>query len=295
MYGVVVWFEQVKCRMWTFKVAVAIGGLGVDANLRLMQLYLGVCPRLLFFFSVLWKFGYVNCEIFIKCGVFLCVYTDCGLVSLARLRPVRGRWTRIKYVIGLTGLAEAFRHTYITRLSTGLFSVSGKNGGVLSFSGTGLEQVIEKLKQVCRIPKEIQRLVNTMNRIIAALKDAEKKQISSEAVRLWLWELKQVVFDAEDLIDELATGAAVPSMGSHTHNTPTITPHMMCQIREMNDRLDLLEPQIPMLGLQLSTAEDSCLVLSKRRQMGSLLPDAASAWEEWGRLPLLSSSLMIRM
>ncbi|MQL86147.1 hypothetical protein Taro_018676 [Colocasia esculenta] len=40
----------------------------------------------------------------------LCVYTDCGLVSLARLPPVRGRQTRIKYVISLTGLAEAFRH-----------------------------------------------------------------------------------------------------------------------------------------------------------------------------------------
>ncbi|MQL77216.1 hypothetical protein Taro_009627 [Colocasia esculenta] len=45
-------------------------------------------------------------------GVFLCVYTDCGLVSLARLRPVRGRRTRIKYVIGLTGLAESFRHSW---------------------------------------------------------------------------------------------------------------------------------------------------------------------------------------
>ncbi|MQL78910.1 hypothetical protein Taro_011330 [Colocasia esculenta] len=45
-----------------------------------------------------------------KCGVFLYVYTDCGLVSLARLRPIRGRRTRIKYVIGVTGLAEAFRH-----------------------------------------------------------------------------------------------------------------------------------------------------------------------------------------
>ncbi|MQM23734.1 hypothetical protein Taro_056802, partial [Colocasia esculenta] len=37
---------------------------------------------------------------------------DSGLVSLARLRPVRGRRTRIKYVIGLTGLAEAFRHSW---------------------------------------------------------------------------------------------------------------------------------------------------------------------------------------
>ncbi|MQM18067.1 hypothetical protein Taro_051053 [Colocasia esculenta] len=59
----------------------------------------------------LWKYGYVTCEIYTKCGVFLCVYTDCRLVSLARLRPVRGRRTRIKYVIGLTGLAEAFRHS----------------------------------------------------------------------------------------------------------------------------------------------------------------------------------------
>ncbi|MQL87042.1 hypothetical protein Taro_019568 [Colocasia esculenta] len=47
-----------------------------------------------------------------KCGVFLYVYTDCGLVSLARLRPVRGRRTRIKYVIGLMGLAEAFHHSW---------------------------------------------------------------------------------------------------------------------------------------------------------------------------------------
>ncbi|MQL70495.1 hypothetical protein Taro_002809 [Colocasia esculenta] len=31
---------------------------------------------------------------------------------LQRLRPVRGRRTRIKYVIGLTGLVEAFRHSW---------------------------------------------------------------------------------------------------------------------------------------------------------------------------------------
>ncbi|MQM05536.1 hypothetical protein Taro_038348 [Colocasia esculenta] len=37
---------------------------------------------------------------------------DCGLVSLARIRPVRGRRIRIKYVIGLTGLAKVFRHSW---------------------------------------------------------------------------------------------------------------------------------------------------------------------------------------
>ncbi|MQL80821.1 hypothetical protein Taro_013271 [Colocasia esculenta] len=33
------------------------------------------------------------------------------VVSLARLRPVRGRRTRVRHVTGLTGLDEAFRHT----------------------------------------------------------------------------------------------------------------------------------------------------------------------------------------
>ncbi|MQM17639.1 hypothetical protein Taro_050613 [Colocasia esculenta] len=37
--------------------------------------------------------------------------TVSALVGVGRLRPVRGRRTQIKYVIGLTGLAEAFRHS----------------------------------------------------------------------------------------------------------------------------------------------------------------------------------------
>ncbi|MQL73485.1 hypothetical protein Taro_005820, partial [Colocasia esculenta] len=34
------------------------------------------------------------------------------VVSLARLRPVRGRRTRVKHVTGLTGLDEAFHHSW---------------------------------------------------------------------------------------------------------------------------------------------------------------------------------------
>ncbi|MQL78905.1 hypothetical protein Taro_011339 [Colocasia esculenta] len=37
---------------------------------------------------------------------------DYGVVSLARLCPVRGRRARIKYVIGLMDLDEAFRHSW---------------------------------------------------------------------------------------------------------------------------------------------------------------------------------------
>ncbi|MQL73883.1 hypothetical protein Taro_006246 [Colocasia esculenta] len=46
------------------------------------------------------------------CSVFLCVFTDVCMISLARLRPVRGRRTRIKFVSSLTGLNETFRHSW---------------------------------------------------------------------------------------------------------------------------------------------------------------------------------------
>ncbi|MQL94416.1 hypothetical protein Taro_027068, partial [Colocasia esculenta] len=47
---------------------------------------------------------------FARC-VPLC-FTDVCMISLARLRPVRGRRTRIKFVSGLTGLNEAFHHSW---------------------------------------------------------------------------------------------------------------------------------------------------------------------------------------
>ncbi|MQL98812.1 hypothetical protein Taro_031524, partial [Colocasia esculenta] len=92
------------------------GELGVNIACR-QDSQPGVVPRgmpqaLVLLFSFCENLAMQTCEIYIKCGVFLYVYTDCGLVSLARLRPVRGRRTRIKYVIGLTGLAEVIRHSW---------------------------------------------------------------------------------------------------------------------------------------------------------------------------------------
>ncbi|MQL94525.1 hypothetical protein Taro_027179, partial [Colocasia esculenta] len=74
-------------------------------------------------------------------GEFLCVYTDCGLVSLARLRPVRGRQTRIKYVIGLTGLAEAFCHSwYQSKKISGMADRRDWGGG-----GDDLEESTQRM------------------------------------------------------------------------------------------------------------------------------------------------------
>ncbi|MQL89458.1 hypothetical protein Taro_022040 [Colocasia esculenta] len=151
-----------------------------------------------------------------------------------------------------------------------------KNGGALLSLETGLERAIGELKQMFRVPKEIQRLITTMNRIKAVLKDAEEKQISSHAVRIWLQELKQVVFDAEDVIDEFITDVALQSTDAGSCNISTMISAMRGQIREINDRLDDLAHQTAMLSLQTSTIEDSRHEWSRRRQTSSLLPDETS-------------------
>ncbi|MQM03635.1 hypothetical protein Taro_036420 [Colocasia esculenta] len=167
-----------------------------------------------------------------------------------------------------------------------------KNGGALAYVGTGLERAIEELQQISHIPEEIQRLIPKVNRITAVMKDAEQKPISSHEVRHWLQESKQILLDAEDVFDELATDAAVQMMRAHTKSLigfqnivrfvslfpaiPTMTRAMRRRLHEMNGRLDLLASQKPMLLQQMSTAPPvNCLPLTWR-QTGSHLPDETS-------------------
>ncbi|KAK9997549.1 hypothetical protein SO802_022235 [Lithocarpus litseifolius] len=51
---------------------------------------------------------------------------------------------------------------------------------------------------------ELTRLRGSVEMIQAVLADAEKRQVGEERVRLWLQKLKDVAYDADDVLDELA-------------------------------------------------------------------------------------------
>ncbi|XP_052113205.1 putative disease resistance RPP13-like protein 1 isoform X2 [Arachis duranensis] len=55
--------------------------------------------------------------------------------------------------------------------------------------------------------KLLQRLKTILNVVEAVLNDAEKKQITDPAVKRWLEDLQDAVYDADDLLDEVATKA----------------------------------------------------------------------------------------
>ncbi|XP_050259633.1 putative disease resistance protein RGA3 [Quercus robur] len=56
---------------------------------------------------------------------------------------------------------------------------------------------------------ELDNLKSTMSAIQAVLEDAEEKQWNSKAITYWLRKLKDVAYDADDVLDEFATEALV--------------------------------------------------------------------------------------
>ncbi|RYR70738.1 hypothetical protein Ahy_A02g005050 isoform C [Arachis hypogaea] len=56
--------------------------------------------------------------------------------------------------------------------------------------------------------KLLQKLKTILNVVEAVLNDAEKKQITDSAVKRWLEDLQDAIYDADDLLDEVATKAA---------------------------------------------------------------------------------------
>ncbi|XP_057990076.1 putative disease resistance protein RGA3 isoform X2 [Hevea brasiliensis] len=65
--------------------------------------------------------------------------------------------------------------------------------------------VSQEISLVYGFTKDLRRLESTLSSINAILLDAEKKQEESHAVKVWIKRLREVVYDADDLLDDVAT------------------------------------------------------------------------------------------
>ncbi|KNA13354.1 hypothetical protein SOVF_117760 [Spinacia oleracea] len=74
-----------------------------------------------------------------------------------------------------------------------------------SFAGDlATDYVVEEIKAAKSAKKDLKIIAAKMEAICAVLEDAEEKQFTNKAMKLWLRDLKSVVYDIDDLLDEVA-------------------------------------------------------------------------------------------
>jgi hypothetical protein len=79
-----------------------------------------------------------------------------------------------------------------------LFHLAGK---VLDVLGSF---ILQELKLASGVKTEIENLTNTVSTIQAVILDAEKKSSHSNQIKDWLRKLKDVLHDADDLLDDFS-------------------------------------------------------------------------------------------
>ncbi|XP_021724159.1 putative disease resistance protein RGA3 [Chenopodium quinoa] len=81
-------------------------------------------------------------------------------------------------------------------------------GKIASFTGDlAMSSISEEIKAAKSAKKDINKIADKLTAICAVLEDAEEKQFTNKAMKLWLRELKSVVYDIDDLLDEVAFDA----------------------------------------------------------------------------------------
>ena len=85
------------------------------------------------------------------------------------------------------------------------------------------------------------------------LNDAEAKQITDSDVSDWVDELKDVVYDAEDLLDDIATEALLCKIESDSHTQVwkiNFCEGIKSRVEDITDNLERLAQEKDVLGLK---------------------------------------------
>nr|CBW30200.1 Disease resistance protein (CC-NBS-LRR) [Musa balbisiana] len=135
--------------------------------------------------------------------------------------------------------------------------------------GTLKDMAKEEVDLLLGVPGEIQKLQRTLRNIHSVLRVAEKRPIEDEDVNDWLMELKDVMFDADDLLDECRMEAQkwTPRESDPKPSTSCGFPFFACfrevkfrhevgvKIKVLNDRLEEISARRSKLQLHVSAAE----------------------------------------
>ncbi|CAL9116731.1 unnamed protein product, partial [Musa acuminata var. zebrina] len=136
--------------------------------------------------------------------------------------------------------------------------------------GTLKDMAKEKVDSLLGVPGEIQNLQITLRNIQSVLLDAEKRRIEDKAVNDWLMELKDFMYDADDVLDEWRTAAEkctpgesppkrfkgnIFSIFAGLSDEVKFRHEVGIKIKVLNDRLEEISARRSKLQLHVSAAE----------------------------------------
>lgn len=130
---------------------------------------------------------------------------------------------------------------------------------------TGATGFIKKLVAVAAtkigraeaVDKDLQKLKDTLEMIAAVTSDAEKKQVKSKVVLLWLRRLQDVAYDVDDLLDEISYAAMRGNMEKVTVQSKVkFGLEIAERIKTINKELDVIAEHKVMYQLEHAGVDD---------------------------------------
>ncbi|CAI0428301.1 unnamed protein product [Linum tenue] len=91
--------------------------------------------------------------------------------------------------------------------------------------GKAADLALEQIGLLWNFRRELRKLKDTVSTIQAVLRDAEEKQFHNHQVKLWLEKLSDVMYDADDLLDDLSTEARRKVIAEENNSS---TPNTTC-------------------------------------------------------------------
>ncbi|MED6133184.1 hypothetical protein PIB30_026256 [Stylosanthes scabra] len=107
--------------------------------------------------------------------------------------------------------------------------------------------------------KLLQRLVTNLYAVQTVLNDAEQRQIKDPAVKKWLDDLKDAVYDADDLLDRVSTEAATTQKEVSTLFSRFLNfreSEVVTKLEDINERLESAGKNKDILGLKGNAREN---------------------------------------
>ncbi|PIA30567.1 hypothetical protein AQUCO_05500101v1 [Aquilegia coerulea] len=177
---------------------------------------------------------------------------------------------------------------------------------VLEQLGTiAISELFKEVELLAGVDEEVESLIGTLTLIQGVLEDAEQKQVTNKAVKFWLDKIKEISYDAEDVLDEWNTRILISKLlqpdvnapvkekvRSHLFNffccaKPIVIRHAIgVKIRKLNEQLEGLAKKKDMFNLTENRSQ------RESRPMTSSIVDVSDIYGRHDDKAVIMSKLM---